>query len=338
MSRTQTPDIFAPALAILAAAMLLAACSAEDEPAPAAESSAPASAAPASNNAANCDDACLEGLMADYLDAMLAFEQMDIPAVIGDLPWAEIVGFTENDVGLMMGDGLWGTATAIEDGYVLTDPENGNVLWYGVIEEHGQPAYIAIRIGVDGDRIAEVETVAGREGTPAPFASTAAHSMDPAFSAELPEPDRMSRNELTAIVSSYYDALPGNDGTVNAAITDDCERLVNGFSVTHGSGVDLQGCRQQLEAGLYRYVERIRALRFPIVDESKGVVVAVAFIDHAARFVEYETLDGVARTVPIEYPNTHSVLEIFRIEGGQVSRIDGVAAFQPYLMPTKWMP
>ena len=60
--------------------------------------------------------------MADYLDAMLAFEQMDIPARIGDLPWAETVGFTENDVGLMMGDGLWGTTTAIEDGYVLADP------------------------------------------------------------------------------------------------------------------------------------------------------------------------------------------------------------------------
>jgi hypothetical protein len=121
-------------------------------------------------------------------------------------------------------------------------------------------------------------------------------------------------------------------------LADDCERLTNGFSTTHADGVDLRGCKAQLAAGLYRYVERVRAVRFPIIDESRGIVVALASIDHAARYVDYETLDGVARKIPIEYPNTHSVLEIFRIENGAISRIEGVTAFQPYLMPTKWMP
>jgi hypothetical protein len=125
---------------------------------------------------------------------------------------------------------------------------------------------------------------------------------------------------------------------VQSEFSSDCERLTNGFSTTHGEGVDLRGCQEQIAAGLYRYVDRVRAVRFPVIDETRGVVVALAFLDHAARFVDYQTLDGVTRKIPIEYPNTHSVLEVFKIEDGRITRIEGVTAFQPYLMPTKWMP
>ena len=97
--------------------------------------------------AAECDRACLSGLVEQYLEAMLEFDGMQIPASIRSLPWAEQVSFTENDVGLMMGDGLWGSATAVGEGYVLPDPETGNVLWLGIVEEHGQPAYAALRLG-----------------------------------------------------------------------------------------------------------------------------------------------------------------------------------------------
>lgn len=284
----------------------------------------------------DCDSACLTGLVDDYLAAMLAFDGMALPGTVEPLPWAATVGFTENDVGLMIGDGLWGSSTAVGEGYVLADPSTGNVLWFGLVEEHGQAAYAAFRLGVQGQSIAAVETIVGREGSPAPFAPTAGYAVDPSFSRTVPEGDRLPRRRLEALVSGYYSSLRQNDGTVRTEIADDCRRLTNGFTTSHVEGAEPSGCRQQLEAGWYRYVDDVRALRMPIVDEARGVVVAIALLDHAARFVDYETVDGQARKIPIEYPNTHAVLEIFKIEGGEIRRIEGVTAFQPYLMPTRW--
>jgi len=93
-----------------------------------------------------CDEACLNELSERYLDALLAQDG-------SGLPWADRVGHTENDVGLMIGEGLWGTATAIGEGFTVADPATGNVVWLGIVEEHGQAAYIAIRLAVDGTKI-----------------------------------------------------------------------------------------------------------------------------------------------------------------------------------------
>lgn len=278
-----------------------------------------------------CDRDCLSGLMDRYLAALVARNPMS-------LPWAETVRFTENDVALMVGDGLWGTATDVGPGYTVADAQQGNVLWLGIVEEHGEAAYLALRLGVEGRQIAEVESVVGREGTPAPFAPTTGYAVDPVFSAPVPRSQRLPRGRLEALVAGYYDTLQLNDGTVQTDIADDCVRLMNGFATTNGEGVDVEGCRQQLEIGWYRYIDRVRARRLPIVDPEHGVVAAIAFLDHAARFVDYRTLDGRTRKIPVEYPNSHGVLELFKIEDGKISRIEGVTSFQPYLMPTKWVP
>ncbi len=232
--------------------------------------------------------------------------------------------FSENDVGLMIGEGLWGTVTAIGDGVTLSDSASGNVLWFGIVEEHGQPAYLALRLGVEGRAIAEVEAIVGREGTPAPFAPTGGYALDRAFTRTLPEGERLSRARLEALVEGYYSSLQHNDGTLQTRIAGDCERLTNGFSTTHGDAIDVTGCRRQLEIGWYRHVDRVRARRIPLVDEARGVVVAIAYLDHAARAVDYRTLDGELRRIPVEYPNSHAVLELFKVEDGEISRIEGV--------------
>ncbi|MGD8341096.1 MAG: hypothetical protein PVH89_09950 [Gammaproteobacteria bacterium] len=278
-----------------------------------------------------CDEACLFDLTDQYLEALVAQDY-------SGLPWADRVGHTENDVGIQIGEGLWGTATAIGPGLAVADSETGNVVWLGIVEEHGQAGYLALRLAVEGDEIGEVETVVGRDGPPAPFAPTDGYRVDRRFTQSLPGGQRLPRARMIALVEGYYNTMQLNDGKVFTDIADDCSRLTNGESTTHGGDIDIEGCRQQFEAGWYRPVDRVRARRFPVVDEERGIVVALAFLDHAARYVDYETLDGRARKIPIEYPYTHGVLELFKIEDGEIVRVEGVTSFQPYLMPTQWVP
>ncbi len=48
--------------------------------------------------------------------------------------------------------------------------QTGNAAWFGVVWEHGVPAYYAMRLHVSRGRIDEIETVVHRKtGLPAPF-------------------------------------------------------------------------------------------------------------------------------------------------------------------------
>jgi hypothetical protein len=281
--------------------------------------------------AAECDRDCLVEIADRYVEALLAKDW-------SGLPWAESVRFTENDVGLMIGDGLWGTATRIDDApFKLADPETGNVLWVGIVEEHGQPAYTAIRLKVEGRRIADVEGVLAREGTPAHFAPTDVYAVHETYSETLEADQRRPRERMIALVEGYYNTMQLNDGQLLGEYSPECTRISNGVDMTHGEGVPAEGCRAQFEIGYYRPVDRVRARRYPLVDEERGIVVALAMLDHAARFVGYATLDGQQLGIPVEYPNSHRVIELFKLRNGAVERVEGFAVFQPYLMPSPWI-
>ena len=88
-----------------------------------------------------------------YLDALTRRD----PSRLG---WADDAVLTENNVRLAVGDGTWNTADG-RRGYDLkmADPTTGQVGWFGVIEEHGHPAIMALRLRIDGGKIAEAETI-----------------------------------------------------------------------------------------------------------------------------------------------------------------------------------
>lgn len=277
-----------------------------------------------------CDRDCLIDAADRYMEALLSGNWTG-------LPWAERVRFTENDVAMMIGDGVWGTVTKIDEApFRLADPSSGNVLWVGIVEEHGQPAYYAMRLAITGGEIADVETVVAREGTPARFAPTSGYAIDATYESRLDEPERRPRARLVALADGYYDTMQLNDGVLLGEFADDCRRVSNGVDTTYGPEVPAQGCRSQFEIGYYKPVDRVRARRYPIVDEERGVVVAIAMLDHAARFTEYRTLDGRELSIPVEYPNSHRVLELLKIRDGSLERVEGFAVFQPYLMPSLW--
>src|SRR5690606_30881914 len=81
----------------------------------------------------------LYALAEAYLDALVAKEP-------SRLSWAPDAMFTENNVRLEPGDGLWNTISARRPDYDLkaADPSSGQVAWFGIVEEHGYPAIMAL--------------------------------------------------------------------------------------------------------------------------------------------------------------------------------------------------
>ncbi len=109
--------------------------------------------------------ACLIGFTNRYMDALAHKDPSRIPL-------APDVRFTENDVQMPIGEeGIWGTISTVSpNAMTAADMRTGNAAWFGTVEEHGEPAYYAMRLRIRGGMITEVETVIERKpGLPAPF-------------------------------------------------------------------------------------------------------------------------------------------------------------------------
>jgi hypothetical protein len=289
-------------------------------------------------SAVTCDRACLIGDVHRYMDALVHHDPSRAPLAKG-------VMFTENDVALPIGEGLWGSVGGASDtGLELADPSTGQAAWFGLVQEHGVNAYYAMRLMVKEGRIQQVETIVHRQtGLPAPFGDVAKYHHDPAFAAPLTPEQRRPRERLRAVADSYFNTVELNDGMVFAPFDAECERTENGITTTKSDPASAgtaaaiaQGCEAQFKLGIYRINKRVRERRYPLIDEERGVVLASGFFDHANTFDHYQTTDGKTMKTALKWPNSISLLEAFKIRDGKIYRVEAIFTYVPYFMHSPW--
>lgn len=279
-----------------------------------------------------CDRACLLGILGEYMGALRT-------ATPSAVPIADKYVFTENNVSIPLGKGLWGTVENVDQvGLEVADAQTQNAAWFGSVIENGDPAILAVRIHVKNGRIDEIETVVHRKTSlPAPFGDTTNIQHDPEFNAILPVEQRRSRARLKAIADSYFDTVEVNDGQVFAPFAQDCGRLENAISTTtrgEGAGAAniVDGCEAQFKLGLYRINKRVRERLYSIIDEERGIVVASGFFDHANEWNTYKLTDGRDFKTALNWPNSITLLEAFRIKDAEISRVEAVFTYVPHFM------
>lgn len=282
----------------------------------------------------SCDRECLIAALKGHMQALSTRNP-------GALPLADDVVFTENNVPITVGEGLWRTVTAVDEaGLETADPSTGNAAWFGSVRENGVPAILAVRIRVKSGLIDEIESVVHRRtALPAPFGDVENMVHDPEFNEILPPEQRRSRERMLAVADAYFDTVEVNDGQVFAHFTEDCGRLENGISTTAptpgstggNAAAIASGCREQFELGLYRINKRVRR-DFFIVDEERGVAVGRGFFDHANEWDRYLLTDGREMRTALKWPNSITLLEAFRIKNAAIQRIEAVFTYVPYFM------
>ncbi|NLD35428.1 MAG: hypothetical protein GX654_01005 [Desulfatiglans sp.] len=292
-----------------------------------------------------CDRACLEGYIDKYLDAM----KDNNPSL--DL-FARDCKFTENGVQLPLGgEGLWYSMSGRANyKFYVPDIETRQIAYIGTVKEAdmpaqgGQPANekivaVSIRLKIDDNgKISEAEQLVMRperklfpeeQAGGAPRFLPTGEAIDkmgaphPIYMQAIPEKERMSREELVKVADYYFEGLQRNDGKGYYPFTDDCVRFENGMDVllqtdpTTGAKTRMT-CKQQFEEGLKGIVTRIRDRRFVAVDQERGIVFAFGFFDHLS----------------INW--TWQISELFKIEKGQIRRIEAAFLQCPYGMNSGW--
>jgi hypothetical protein len=285
-----------------------------------------------------CNAQCLHAIADTYMEALVARDPSSVP-------WAPRVRYTENGVGLMIGEGIWGSARSKRDEVLrVADPSRGSVVWYGVVLEHDAPAYYGMRLKIENRRVAEVEALVARARNPGPFADAARFKIDPTLNAVLASKDRQSPARMADIVQRYGTMMQSQGSGKAAAFDPACTRIENGAKVSDGSSSPpviakvstAQGCEAPLKLGLYEPLERVRDRRIAAVDADRGLVVTLSLADYPLRETQYTTTDGQRRETQDKYPSTRELLEIFKVSGGKLQRVEAISVFQPYGMPSQW--
>jgi hypothetical protein len=275
--------------------------------------------------AAACPRACLEGIARTVLDALVAHAPARAPLALG-------VRFTQNDQVLELGDGIWGTITQVGPyQLVIADPEAGSVGLVARVTEFDLPSILALRLHVRDRKVSEIEATIVREQKagqdelfrpqlPSEAKPVALRTVDPVLQQPVPGPQRLGPGQLQAVVARYLDAVEqGRGGAVS--FTDDC--------LSRDNGNPALGCAAQLAGGRTGYVTRVRDRRMVAVDEERGLVFALAYLDIPGT-VRSLDVSGVGRPYTVVSPM------VFRVEGDAIRRIEAYGLAAPFGAASAW--
>jgi hypothetical protein len=323
----------------LTLALMLAACGGGEEqaaePGPADSAATAATPAPAPT-VVTCDDSCLVGMVDRYVAALVAHDPRQAP-------FAANARFTENTVHLALGDGLWGTASALPGPYQIKvgDSETGNAAFYLIMQESGSPIWLSGRLHVSNGQIDELETVVIRQGLGGSgFGAYDLTEVDPEWFAEVPPEQRNTRAELYDVADRYVETLDA-DLAGHVQFDPSCNRIENGVitannpQATQGPGA--QSCEQNVDSGMWVYITDINPRRFLVADEERGIVMGMFMFhqdgshDHAMVNGERVEYSGATRR-----PFTTVIPEMFKVRDGRITRIIATMASIPYKSKSGW--
>jgi hypothetical protein len=295
-----------------------------------------------------CDRACLERVMDQYLEAVVAHDPKR-------LPLSADVKYTENNQVVPVGDGFWKTAQGVGNyKHYFADPEAGQVAFMGTMREADSLLLFSQRLRIELGRITEIESIFFRPGGGGPNNIAAMDKMGKAediWFRSIPPAQRLSRPEMISIADAYFTSVQKNDGkgihgTGTYPFTNDCHRIENGAPTTNvprppnenpGTlNLFSMDCLAQFKMGLYYVVQNIHGRRYPLVDAERGVVWAHCVFDQGT-VNEGVLSDGTKhRYNGFNRPSSILVTEAFLIEDGKIRRVEMIGPSATYHMNSPW--
>lgn len=181
--------------------------------------------------AANCDRACLKGMITKYVDAMVAHDP-------SRLPLAKDVRFTEDSKDLKLGDGLWKTVTKKGDfrqDYIDLRKQiaASHVMLF---EENSQVLYSVV-LRVANQKITGIETLVDRVMPNSRFKPDSLDNPLPGMSAPVPAGKRMPRAAMIKAALLYPEGLRiGNFTDAKTPFAKEAYRVENGTFIAGVGG------------------------------------------------------------------------------------------------------
>jgi hypothetical protein len=287
-------------------------------------------------NPGACDRACLETVADQYIAAMVAHDA-------SKAPFASKVKFTENTIQLPLTEGLWFTASGVDDfKFYVCDPQTQQVAWTGIAREHDKPVFLSVRLKLANRRITEAESIVVRDVNEKVLGNM--KSPPPTFTETMAPSERMTRSQMLRMPDIYFEALDKlNDSDI--PWDEDAYRFENGM-VTCGSipgAVSMPGLPSSRSCKtpdgvippMLKTIYNVRPRRTPVVDEERGLTWGLYCFNHRG-LATIQKPDGTTQPSYAATPSSMPFADIFKTKNGKLRGIFAFGTMLPYGIGDGW--
>jgi hypothetical protein len=223
--------------------------------------------------AADCDRACMSGLITTYLDALVAHDPSKLPLA------APEVKYTEQGKVVKLGDGLWKTATGKGTfRHEYLDVRKQVAAAHVVVLEGQTQALYSLLLHVKDKKIDGIETLVQRTSNEGRFRPTELGKPVKGMDDPVPSGKKMKREDMVRIALRYPEGLRvGSFTDGGAPFAKETYRVENGV-ITAGGGCGRADC------GMYAQnitVHPSIIASVAAVDEEMGTVLLWMNFGHA---------------------------------------------------------
>lgn len=247
------------------------------------------------------------------------------------LPISQRLKVTENGEPSSLGQGLWQTARGIGFRKTYVDLVSQQACFFGVVQEaDGNKVIFVLRLKAEDGQITEIETLAARKGCHPLFFPDDITDRPP-LSSLVPEIERSPRDHMIDIADSYFEAIEQSDATI-VPLHPDCNRRENGFLTTNNP----PRLPFSTAAGLPRlnYIKQVSQRRYPVVDEARGIVIAIVRFDVPGEEVSQDG-SQIEQTLR-KQPRSLFLYELFKIQDGLICDIEAFMSNAPLRATMGW--
>lgn len=265
--------------------------------------------------AADCDRACLKGLITNYVDAMVAHDPSRLPLATG-------ARFTEDSRPLKLGEGLWKTVTKkgeFRQDYI--DLNQQIAASHVVLFEGGAQILYSVVLHAAGRKIAGIETLVDRIMPDSRFKPDSLDRISAAMSQPVPPGKRMPRAEMIRTALLYPEGL-----RIGSFVDAKTPFAKEAFRVENGAFIAGEGCPRANCPGMFTQKIMLHPDVKPsvaAVDEEEGLVL-----------------------LWMNFGDTHSygpgnalvTFEAFKVWGGEIHAINAFFRILPKDTQRGWPP
>ena len=157
----------------------------------------------ATSSGSSCTREILKATVDKYFEALEAHDP-------SSLPLSSKVRYTENGEQVEVGERLWKTAGALKFKRSAFDTETCNSITESAIAEGDADIIFGLRLELEERNITEIETIVVRSQSDYVFCSPAGliATVDDDWETVLPAEKQPTREELAAVVETYYSPVP----------------------------------------------------------------------------------------------------------------------------------
>lgn len=291
-----------------------------------------------------CDRSCLEEITRNYLESMISNRPQDARL-------SPDVKNTENQELMAVGQGLWLTAQGLGDyQMIIADVRRGQTAYLGTVQTDAGFSMLAIRLRVSEGMITEVEAI-----FPGPAPANGTFDLGagaeilgearPAFETNLLPSERRDRWQLVQSADLHYTGIDRGSGDI-VPFGENCIKIENGVQlimnpdfnspVRSPAGIELpnyqaMSCQDQFNTHIWD-TDKVTDMRYPVVDEERGVVVAFIMYHQYIKGPCSVVVDhGPACPSQVVEPYSLVAAEAFRIRDGLIEDVEAIFTVLPEL-------